>query len=185
MLIELILASLMNAVNLAMLIDETRRANNPMRELKTPRGSMGARDVPRVLRRQVLEGELGLRHGILAGRVLRSAAPALREHGDIWWPRRGPLAHDADRVDLTKNVGPHRSRQVHDLLHARPRRRLAPHARLLRRARDERVSINALGAPEGRPGGLAPCRRLEGVLGPLQRPLQTLLANKTNVTIKI
>ena len=44
MLVELIFASLMNAVNLAMLIDETRRAaakqSNEMRELKTPRGSI-------------------------------------------------------------------------------------------------------------------------------------------------
>ena len=75
--------------------------------------------------------------------------------------------------------------QIHDLLHARPRRRLAPHARLLRRARDERVSLNAVGAPEGRPGGLAPRRRLDGVPFTLQRPLKTLLAKKTNVTIKI
>ena len=43
MLVELIFASLMNAVNLAMLINETRRAakqSNEMRELKTPRGSI-------------------------------------------------------------------------------------------------------------------------------------------------
>ena len=42
MLVELIYASLMNAVNLAMLINETRRAaqSNGMRELKTPRGSI-------------------------------------------------------------------------------------------------------------------------------------------------
>ena len=42
MLVELIFASLMNAINLAMLINETRRAakqSNEMRELKTPRGS--------------------------------------------------------------------------------------------------------------------------------------------------
>ena len=119
MLLELIFASLMNAVNLAMLIDETRRrAKRSIPELKTPRGSI----------------------------VFR---------------------------------------QVHDLLHARRRRRLAPDARLLRRARDERVSVDAVGAPEGRPGGLAPRRRLDGVPFALQRPLETLLANKTNVTIKI
>ena len=43
MLLELIFASLMNGVNLAMLINETRRAAkqaNEMRELKTPRGSI-------------------------------------------------------------------------------------------------------------------------------------------------
>ena len=42
MIVELIFASLMNAVNLAMLIDETRRAakSNEMRELKPPRGSI-------------------------------------------------------------------------------------------------------------------------------------------------
>ena len=44
LLFELILASLMNGVNLAMLINETRRAaakqSNEMRELKTPRGSI-------------------------------------------------------------------------------------------------------------------------------------------------
>ena len=38
-------------------------------------------------------------------------------------------------------------------------------------------------SPEGRPG-LAP-RLLEGVPHTLQRPLETLLANKTHVTIKI
>ena len=117
MLLELIFASLMNAVNLAMLIDETRRrAKRSIPELKTPRGSI----------------------------VFR---------------------------------------QVHDLLHARRRRRLAPDARLLRRARDERVSVDAVGAPEGRPG-LAP-QLLEGVPDPLQRPVETLLANQTHVTIKI
>ena len=41
MLLELIFASLMNAVNLAMLIDETRRrAKRSIPELKTPRGSI-------------------------------------------------------------------------------------------------------------------------------------------------
>jgi len=43
MIVELIFASLMNAINLAMLINETRRAtkqSNEMRELKTPRGSI-------------------------------------------------------------------------------------------------------------------------------------------------
>jgi hypothetical protein len=41
MLVELIFASLMNAVNLAMLINETRRAaKRSMPELKTPRGSI-------------------------------------------------------------------------------------------------------------------------------------------------
>ena len=41
MLLELIFASLMNAVNLAMLIDDTRRrAKRSMPELKTPRGSI-------------------------------------------------------------------------------------------------------------------------------------------------
>ena len=63
-------------------------------------------------------------------------------------------------------------------LHARPRRRLAPRARLLRRARDERVSVDAVGAPQGRPG-LAPRRRLDGVLDPLQRAVEALLAGET------
>ena len=74
--------------------------------------------------------------------------------------------------------------QIHDLLHARRRRRLTPHARLLRRARDERVPPHAVGAPEGY-GRLAPRRWLDGVLDPLQRAVEALLANKTNVTIKI
>ena len=68
--------------------------------------------------------------------------------------------------------------QVHDLLHARPRRRLAPRARLLRRARDERVPPYAVGAPEGYVR-LAPRRRLNGVPFALQRPLEALLAGET------
>ena len=40
MLIELAVASLLNAYNLAMLINETRRAKRSMPELKTPRGSI-------------------------------------------------------------------------------------------------------------------------------------------------
>ena len=43
MIVELIFASLMNAINLAMLINETRRAAkqaNETRDIKTPRGSI-------------------------------------------------------------------------------------------------------------------------------------------------
>lgn len=62
-----------------------------------------------------------------------------------------------------------------DLLHARPRRHVAPRARLLRRAREERVPPRAVGAPQGRLK-FPPRRRLGGVSCPLQRPLEALLA---------
>ena len=65
MLVEVVLVSILNSVNLAFLIEQTRTAKLGvgLRETTTPRGSIaavGARDVPRVLRRRVLEGELGL-----------------------------------------------------------------------------------------------------------------------------
>ena len=75
----------------------------------------------------------------------------------------------AQSLNLRHRAGPY----------ARRRRRLTPRARLLRRARDERVSVNAVGAPEGRPGGLAPRRRLDGMPSSLQRALETLLAGET------
>ena len=194
MFIELALVSILNSVNLAFLIEQTRaaklynRGGVELRETTTPRGgaaAVGTRDVPHVLRRRVLEGKFGLRDRVLARRVLGSATAAIRQYWGIWWPSVGPPAHDADGSHVAAHVGPHGPGQIHHIFYPESRRRLAPHARLLRRARDERVPPYAVGAPEGRPGRLAPRRRLDGVLGPLQRPLETLLANKTNVTIKI
>ena len=66
MFIELALVSILNSVNLAFLIEQTRaaklynRGGVELRETTTPRGSMGARDVPRVLRRRILEDALRL-----------------------------------------------------------------------------------------------------------------------------
>jgi len=40
MFVELVVASLLNAINLAMLINETRRAKRSIPEFKTPRGSI-------------------------------------------------------------------------------------------------------------------------------------------------